>query len=399
MTDPKFVTSVTPIGCSGVDCTSLFLPGSLYSVRKAGNDRNATLFRDDLLNDDVHSAIVIHNAPGYQVEFSELDQNGAFKEGDCVMHGQEAVSNLGLYVCLASRGNSMIAGWSVCPDEFNEKDLCMNDTSWKTPLQDTTTVSQFKRYATVAYDIANLSIMSVESMTDPVPEKIDPSAFVSFFAALAKPIPENVTVTDPLFKEAAASYATQQGLGFVMRLFHSKFSASKQSPTSILRSFLVVPIQFSTTMWQAVSFDTVPADLKVQASLAKSSYRAVSDAWNVLVFGALTGIFCIWVLACLLWVTIFGPNSPNNSLYPEIDIASKCNSQGTLASARDIEDLENLTRQYGLGNGESWKVLKSIEGKRIYCGSSSALNGGGEVVAIVTQGGQVDPLRRKEKYA
>ena len=276
----------------------------------------------------------------------------------------------------------------------------MNETDWTNELQDTTTVTMYKRTATTAYDIANMSILSIEEISEPVKYPMDPSAFATFFRHISKKVPDRMNITERAkLMDASASYTTQMGLGFIIRLYHEKFKTYTLGPKMVLRAFLTVGIQFSTTMWQAAAFTEMPEELQVKASWANTSYRAMSDPWNVYVFGGTTTFFLVWVISCLIYVTIFGPNAPNASLYPEIDVVAKCSAAGTVAEVRAVEDLENLSRDYGLGNGESRNVLKAIKGKRLYVGSSPARNGGGNVVVIVTEKREADVLKPKEKYA
>ena len=108
LTDPKFVTGVTPVSCTGEDCISVFLPGSLYNIRKKGTDRNATIF-DRKYGD--YTTLITHKTPGLHVEFSALeDPKNAFESKDCILHGQEELGDLGLYVCLSEKDGNMLAG-------------------------------------------------------------------------------------------------------------------------------------------------------------------------------------------------------------------------------------------------------------------------------------------------
>jgi hypothetical protein len=105
MTDPKFVTSVVPISCSGnTDCISLFLPGGLDLVHLTNYQLNATLFERPYSKD--YSTIIVHDAPGFQVEFSSVDPGFSFNSTDCGIYGN--ATHQGIYVCMASEDQAKI---------------------------------------------------------------------------------------------------------------------------------------------------------------------------------------------------------------------------------------------------------------------------------------------------
>jgi hypothetical protein len=107
MTDPKFVTSIVPISCSGsTNCTSLFLPGGLELVHLTTYQLNATLFDGQYSQD--YSTIIVNDAPGFQVEFSSVDPNLSFNSTDCGIYGN--ATSQGIYICMASGGQ---AGFSI----------------------------------------------------------------------------------------------------------------------------------------------------------------------------------------------------------------------------------------------------------------------------------------------
>lgn len=104
----NLVTGMDPITCGGDShCTSVFLPGGVFNSRRvipgAEPNLNLTLFSgDDLFSK--YPALLIHNAPGYHVEFTPIDENFTFFRNDCSMFAQ------GLYLCIASYEAKIVAG-------------------------------------------------------------------------------------------------------------------------------------------------------------------------------------------------------------------------------------------------------------------------------------------------
>jgi hypothetical protein len=56
-------------------------------------------------------AIIIREAPGYHLEFYPIDPQDSFDVvTDCLLFGQSRIQ--GLYICVASKGHTLIAGGS-----------------------------------------------------------------------------------------------------------------------------------------------------------------------------------------------------------------------------------------------------------------------------------------------
>lgn len=112
----NFVTGIEPIDCSGPDCKAVFLPGSLTLARQLGRwngtgiDLNATLFNNA-------QAVLIHNAPGYQLDYFPVDSGFTFNETDCATFGQSR--GQGLHICVALNGNwTLVAGKYPLPQNL-----------------------------------------------------------------------------------------------------------------------------------------------------------------------------------------------------------------------------------------------------------------------------------------
>jgi hypothetical protein len=109
-TDPRFVTAIAPVACSGEDCLSIFLPGGMDSVRFDDGSGFKTLFSGDFPGD--YSTIVINNAPGYQLEYSSIASvDAAFQfdvEKDCTRY-MESIED-GLLICMKERGMQLFLG-------------------------------------------------------------------------------------------------------------------------------------------------------------------------------------------------------------------------------------------------------------------------------------------------
>jgi len=321
--------------------------------------------------------------------------------------------------CVQGQSGSMLtslnghAGWTICPEPLYNARLCQNDTSWTDGVvRWNTTVSMFSRRATVAYDRQNVSIVSVEAITEPVQIAAESEAFALYCAVIMSSITNNISYSgDPkAYGFSSSVFAFGYGISFILRLYLNDQPVFLDGGRSLLRSFVAVPFQFSTIMRQYGGKDQMPPENHVTASLAHSSYRAFIDPWMVWVFASLAFVLTAWCVVALVWITFLGPCSPNLSFFPEINIASKSSVQQApdgrgdadpnLETADDtLEDLGRLTRGFGLGTGMSSDVISSLKGKRVFCGSMAGASEGDRIIVLVTEGGRLKLLNEYERYS
>ena len=102
----KFVTGISSQTCKGSDCTAVFLPGGVETARMRTGNLNSTLLNGTLFSDS--QAILISDAPGYQLEFSSIDLGYAFDPANCTVFGKERGE--GFMLCLASHEYTLLAG-------------------------------------------------------------------------------------------------------------------------------------------------------------------------------------------------------------------------------------------------------------------------------------------------
>jgi hypothetical protein len=102
----SFVTGVAPVMCSGSDCASIFLPGGVEIARLSNGNLNATLLNGTGLSNA--PAILINNAPGLQIEFSQVPSDFSYNASDCATYGEQR--GQGLHLCVGSRNKTLYAG-------------------------------------------------------------------------------------------------------------------------------------------------------------------------------------------------------------------------------------------------------------------------------------------------
>jgi hypothetical protein len=106
LTDGTLVTSIPPLSCSGSGCQSILLPGGLDLVRVPGNP-NATLY-DQPVQPQEPEAVIIYNAPSYQLEFFPIQDDFAFNEtSDCNLY---VTSNEAIHICMKANDTQILTG-------------------------------------------------------------------------------------------------------------------------------------------------------------------------------------------------------------------------------------------------------------------------------------------------
>lgn len=259
-----------------------------------------------------------------------------------------------------------------------------------------------KRYSTVIFDRSNLSIISVASISEPIPPtELSTMEAVKnlthIFNIIFQPVPSILNTSDPNFPTYNTAYSAQYILGWVLRLYQDDFRNYPGGPIAVLQGFLTVPFQFSTTAWQWASFGTLPSDLKTTALLVSPEQRALGNLWTLIVFAAVAGVLILWAVTILTWVFIWGPNCPNLSNWPEIDILAKASiarTGGRIETTDDhISNLEFMARQGGMGNGTSKEVRAYFKGKRLFVG---AVDGR---IGLTTKEKQLESLQVGQLYS
>lgn len=235
----------------------------------------------------------------------------------------------------------------------------------------------FQRYSTVAYDARNLSILSIESISSPKQVEIDSTALRLIFSAVLTPTTPNISPTDAEMVNALLSET-----GWALRVYRYEFEHSTQLPLDLLRGFLLIPLQFSTTAWMWVNSTqqyrnmtdfALPPELETTASPAEIVYRAIAKPWTVGLFIAAVSGLLIWCYCLLAYILVRGTAAPNCSSFVELDVTSKSSHSLKYEQLTDMAhsdnrqgyDLSRLLRKEGLGNSESRAIVEIIRDKNI----------------------------------
>jgi hypothetical protein len=400
--------------CSGPNCTAVFLPGGISAPRERTSILNESLFDGGAL--DAFPAILVQNAPGYQLEFSSTDFK--FNEADCVTYGRDRGD--GVYFCIGSNSSTILAGsspkiwlnsgWSVCPTSLYRTGSCYNSTNWTSPLQQSTSLDIFKRYATVAYDRQNSSIVSLETISPPETASINSSDLLAIIGKTLSPAGINATTDDTSMTEALIFQ-----LGYVLRIQQDRYPDDNHTTVNLLRGVLTIPLQWSFSALVNLNISAteadpnstryaLPNDTKVLAFTADHTYRAMAKyPLTVYLFLGTAAVLILCSNLLFWYLYLHATVVPNTSFYPEIDVISK--SAYPRVGERDLGDYNSVLRDAGLGNAHSMDIAKGIKDKVLRVVETDGVNGEKVLVLAVAGPGEdgirgegVSVLRRRVYY-
>ena len=235
-------------------------------------------------------------------------------------------------------------------------------------------MSIFKRYATVAYDRQNFSILSVESVSPPEPVTYDPSDFRAIYSRAFVPS-ANKTSDDTIAVEALLFQ-----IGWLLRLYQDDYRDDKETPLTYLQGFLTIPVQFYTAAFEyanatyarnAITLEgtylNIPSDLETEVSAALIKFRVQAKDWTFWVFCGVVSMLMLWCGIIFVWILIQRPAFPNISSFAEINFGSKWflpNSQGSVdgdSRQSGAGNFQSMLWAKRLGNAETRAIVDTIE--------------------------------------
>ncbi|KAH0551196.1 hypothetical protein GP486_007477 [Trichoglossum hirsutum] len=321
---------------------------------------NSTLLQGGIFNDT--DTILLNNAPGFLLKFRTPYDGFTFNlEDDCQLY---ATRGDAVQICIRPQNSSLFIGWTVCPTNIYWNQTCATEKSWTNSVDETTSLSVFNQTATTAYNRQNNSILNVKTVSSPQPVPIDPADFRAIWTKLFDP-GDNSTSNDAVM---VGSFIFQ--LGWYLRLYKDQFRDDQQSSLNLLRNFLTVPIQFSTTALQfsnatlqpifpGAGVFAIPSELETTASAARIQPRFIGKLWTVCAFVGTGGFLVLWAGCILGWILFQKPALFDSSAFPEFDMASKSGS----STQRGLYTISDLTEIEDLASAGSWEITKAMRRK------------------------------------
>lgn len=267
LTNSAQMISTIPVSCS--NCSAYFLPGAMSLVAF-----DPTLPSIGKSNYSQAAAFIVHDAPGFQMEFSNVAENITFETEECKLYG---VPSVAIQICIKQRRNSFYGGCSArlavltlalnaCPGDVAAQQLCMSSLRWRTNTL-VNEVAILKRRATTVFDRYNYTIREVlEFGTERDTINYGPNEFFRIYDA--------VFFFDPLQPNWNTSVQFQFLItcaGYFTAKIKDWNRAGIEDGLWRLRGLFTVPIIHFNNM--AIGGPTYPNDLGTSVSLADIRYR------------------------------------------------------------------------------------------------------------------------------
>jgi hypothetical protein len=231
----------------------------------------------------------------------------------------------------------------------------------------------------VTYDSKNLSILNADIGS--WAEAVDYNAS-DFRLAYDTALDDNITSGSPEDLYMVQSLLYQ--LGWVLRLYMDDFPADAQTPTDLLKSMVVIPIQFSTAAWQKINASwgeifpqstryALPSDLVTTVSTVHRTARVMAVPWSVYCFVGVLGAVFLYTCVLFVWIMWKGEKIPHISDFPELDFASKITKRylemqdlnsNTIAGSNPPSSSKYL-QMVGISNGTSEVLIERFRDKTI----------------------------------
>ena len=238
---------------------------------------------------------------------------------------------------------------------------CFATQTWDTSRL-SVAASIWSQHTSIVYRRNDGTILESTPTTTPIPVNISTSDLLKIYNATYGAA--NLSDSSGRTKEVVATiryHAVEQATAWIQGNVGIRGAGGDDDhywDALAVRSLIIVPIMDFT--------NDKTADNLVRASSAKQFYRLIIPSISVYGFMFLVLIITGWSASLL--ILTFGFIVPNNSLFPEIDFASKCGYGNISISGQQMVNSvgESL---HSLSNCTSQVVIRELSGVTIYAGS------------------------------
>jgi hypothetical protein len=277
----------------------------------------------------------------------------------------------------------------------------MTNLTWGENLTQVTNVTTYRQFTTASYDRQNLSIITVASIGNQEPLPINIDGFKATWALLLGVNNQTSSNASTISDDELMRDSFMFELGWYLRLYEDQYHEDHQSPLSILRNFITVPIQFYTTalnFWNATraaeGFNStnggvaMPDDMHTTVSAAHGEWRWKAPLWSVILWIAVAMILILSSGGILFWILFQNPLDFGARAPPPLDILS-VSGVGCKIDDRRIT-LARFASRVNLG---ATGIISTFKGEKGYLIQADCEMHGNHVLLVV-DGGGVDELPR-----
>lgn len=223
-------------------------------------------------------------------------------------------------------------GSAYCPLAIQAKQACLEDTSWKSPLQIASSLFVYRRYGTVSYSRRNFSILAVTELTRPERQIVKLEDYMLALSAVVpgfSPINSDSNSSTKGDNSALANYA-------VTALPLNDNEVAKRQSLQAIRKAMSVPFNyFHANYFSDPSIFELDEprkglsdDMYTTLSISVVSHQVVAGRTSQWLFGLLSGSLLALSAATMVATARVCGRRPERCGYPTLDFAAVCAVKG-----------------------------------------------------------------------
>jgi hypothetical protein len=305
------------------DCLSIIMPGRLDIIEPSPTDSASDMF--------ARAAFVVENTQAYHFEFDSVEVESSFDPSNCRRY---AVENTAVGICARNLGDTIVYGWSACPDELVTAGSCLSNTTWFLSPTLSVQLSAFSLHAKTVYSLANSSILSVLATSTPRSIHISAAGILDVLDFALQP-PDSMTSVILLAIIGDIRDGSIRGL-----MNPAELNILRAAPVAIITQSSGPPVFNEHT----IGYN------------AKEVFRIQIDPSSRSAFIVLSFLLLLWCSGVLAFCWTRDDMVPAISYFPEVDF-----TRNILAARRGIP--------FWLLNGSKEKIIDRIKGEKFYFGS------------------------------
>ncbi|KAK1455718.1 hypothetical protein CMEL01_04478 [Colletotrichum melonis] len=287
---------------------------------------------DNLTSYPDSAAYVVPNTRVVQLEYGRVHDLDALRtNGTCFLIGADSAAS---YWCAAvGKQKGLLFGSAYCPIALQLTSSCINNTAWTNPLELSSSLYVYSRYATVTYDRGNFSILDVSDMTPPEQDIIGLDEYMLSLSAVVPGFNKSGPATKG-DNSALAIYA-------VTALPINDSEVAKKQSLRAVRKALSVPFSYfhanyfssGPSIWELKTpREGLPEDMYSTLSISILSHQVVAGIVSRWLFVTVAGIILCISLAIIIATSRVCVKRPERCGYPTLDFAAVCAVRGGIPS-------------------------------------------------------------------
>ncbi|KAJ5000292.1 hypothetical protein K4K48_002899 [Colletotrichum sp. SAR 10_66] len=285
---------------------------------------------DDLKQLPGSASYVVPKTRVVQLEYGKVpDLENLRKTGKCFLLG--AASAASYWCAKTGDNNALLFGSAYCPISMQATSSCINDTTWTSKLEISSSLFVYSRLATITYDRGNFSILAVTDMT---PAKQDIITLDDYMLSLSAVVPGfNASSSQDATKgdnSALAIYA-------VTALPINDSEVAKKQSLKAIRKAMSVPFHYfhanyfsnGPSIWELTGpREGLPADMYTDLSISVLSHQVVAGKVSRVLFVLVSSTILCLSAAIIVATSRVCEKRPERCGYPTLDFAAVCAVRG-----------------------------------------------------------------------